>query len=120
MASHLIDGVFKSDKYEWSPAGFVPLKVTDADAQEPLWLYSLRHQKRDPEFTADLQQALLTAGYKPGSALKALASMIEERVADERKRFHDLLAVFKEQHASFEEVSAAIDDGRHGNDLIKF
>lgn len=65
MGSHLIDGHFKSDKYPWAPIDFVPLKVTDKDAQPVLWWYAQTHLSRDPEFTADLCQALLNAGYKP-------------------------------------------------------
>lgn len=63
MGSHLIDGQFQSDKYPGTPRGFVPLKVTDPAAQDLLWQYAQRHRERDPEFTVDLEAALIVAGY---------------------------------------------------------
>lgn len=65
MGSHLIDGQFKSDKYAWSPPGFVPLKVTDPMAQDLLWEYAQRRRTVDAEFADDLETALRGAGYKP-------------------------------------------------------
>lgn len=65
MGSHIIDGEFQSDKYPTTPRGFVPLKITDKTAQDLLWEYANRHRQIDPEFSADLQTALLTAGYVP-------------------------------------------------------
>ena len=65
MGSHLIDGNFKSNKYDWCHWGFVPLKVTDKDAQPYLWKYAQTHRERDPEFSVDLEQALRNAGYQP-------------------------------------------------------
>lgn len=63
MGNHLIDGNFKSDKYDWCHWGFVPLKVTDKDAQPLLWAYAQAHRSRDPGFSADLEQALKNAGF---------------------------------------------------------
>lgn len=83
MGEHLIGGQFKSDKYPWCPAGFVPLKVTDPGAQGPLWAYAQQRRGIDAEFSADLEEALRLAGYEPGAlpdlrglsaALTALAS----------------------------------------------
>ncbi len=38
--AHLtISGRFQSDKYEWSPAGFLPLKLSDEDAVSVLRKY---------------------------------------------------------------------------------
>ena len=66
--NHLIDGIFQSDKYDWCKRDFVPLKVTDKDAQPVLWQYAQAHRARDPEFSADLEAALLSAGFylEPG------------------------------------------------------
>lgn len=63
--SHLIQGVFQSDKYPETPRGFVPLKLTDKDAQDLLWQYAARHASRDAEFSEDLKSALFHAGYVP-------------------------------------------------------
>lgn len=65
MGAHLIDGEFQSDKYPTCPRGKVPLSVKDPDAQDLLWTYAQRHRARDPEFSADLEAALMVAGYKP-------------------------------------------------------
>ena len=65
MGNHLIGGHFQSDKYPWCKPDFVPLKVTDPDAQPALWAYAQAHRARDPEFSADLEQALRNAGFVP-------------------------------------------------------
>lgn len=65
MGSHLMNGQFQSDKYPATPTGFVPLKCTDRDAQDLLWLYAQRHRARDPEFSTDLETALRNAGFTP-------------------------------------------------------
>lgn len=53
---------FKSDKYPWAKEDFVPLKVTDKDAQLPLLMYAMRHRQRDTEFSHDLLEILKTKG----------------------------------------------------------
>ena len=58
MGNHLIDDEFKSDKYPWCPAGFVPLKLTDPDARFVLKEYAQRHKDRDANFSADLWTAI--------------------------------------------------------------
>ena len=58
MGKHLIDGEFKSDKYPWCPAGFVPLKLTDPDARAVLKQYAAHRKERDAEFSADLWEAI--------------------------------------------------------------
>ena len=63
--SHIVDGQFKSDKYEWSKPGFVPLKLTDPMAQPVLWQYAQTRRAVDPEFSGDLETALCAAGYAP-------------------------------------------------------
>lgn len=65
MSSHIIDGKFKSDKYEWCPPGFFPVKLTDGDAQDLLWEYAERHIERDAELSRDLKAGLLLVGYSP-------------------------------------------------------
>lgn len=63
MPAHLIDGEFQSDKYPTTPRGKVPLSVKDPTAQDLLWEYAQRRRAVDAEFSDDLEQALLTAGY---------------------------------------------------------
>jgi hypothetical protein len=65
MGEHLVDGEFKSDKYDWCPPGFVALKLTDTDAQPFLWGYAESHRSRDSSFTDDLHQALRNVGFEP-------------------------------------------------------
>lgn len=79
MGSHLMNGQFQSDKYPATPTGFVPLKCTDKDAQDLLWTYAQRHRARDPEFSADLEQALKNGGYKPTLADRKKRQMDSER-----------------------------------------
>lgn len=52
------DGDFQSDKYPWCPAGFVPLKLSDAAARDLLAIYAARHGGRDGAFELDLLQVL--------------------------------------------------------------
>jgi hypothetical protein len=61
---HLVGGEFQSDKYPQTPRGFVPLKVSDPDAQAPLYAYALAHRPRDPRFAADLIEALRRKGFR--------------------------------------------------------
>lgn len=67
MSSEHLDGTgkFQSDKYPWCMPDFVPLKVTDADAWLPLWLYANRRASIDAAFAADLKARLRAAGFKP-------------------------------------------------------
>ena len=64
MGAHLIDGEFQSDKYPTTPRGKVPLSVKDTTAQDLLWEYAQRRRVVDAEFSADLERALLLAGYQ--------------------------------------------------------
>lgn len=63
MGEHLIDGEFQSDKYPETPRGLVPLKCDDPMAQDLLWEYAQRRRIVDPEFSDDLEQALLLKGF---------------------------------------------------------
>ncbi len=65
MGEHLINGEFQSDKFPDTPRGLVPFKCSDVRAQDLLWEYSMRKASVDPEFSADLQQALRLQGYVP-------------------------------------------------------
>ncbi len=66
MGAHInADGFFQSDKYPGCPAGKVPLSVKDPTAQDLLWEYAQRRRTVDAEFSDDLEQCLLVAGYKP-------------------------------------------------------
>jgi hypothetical protein len=65
MGEHLKDGLFKSDKYDWCPAGFVPLKVSDKMAQPELWSYAQKRRSVDVAFGDDLEEALKLQGFEP-------------------------------------------------------
>ena len=51
-------GTFQSDKYPWCPAGFVPLKISDPAAHDPLLLYAARQEAVDAEFARDVREAI--------------------------------------------------------------
>ena len=56
---HLTEtGTFQSDKYEWRPAGYIPIKIGDPLAREFLAQYAMKRQHIDREFTRDLLEAL--------------------------------------------------------------
>jgi len=78
MGAHLIDGTFQSDKYPTCPRGKVPLSVRDRSAQDLLWEYAQRRRRVDAEFSADLETALLVAGYQPrvGDAIIEHAALL--------------------------------------------
>lgn len=63
VAEHLVRAphgqvYFRSDKYPWCPAEFVPLKLTDPDARTVLEIYAQLHRIRDHAFADDLVEAL--------------------------------------------------------------
>lgn len=66
--SHIVNGQFQSDKYPTCPPGKVPLSVNDTTAQDLLWAYAQRRRVVDPDFSEDLETALLTAGFTPSVA----------------------------------------------------
>jgi hypothetical protein len=70
--THLIDGEFQSDKYPTCPRGKVPLSCKDLMAQDLLWEYAQRRRAVDPEFAADLETALQSAGYTPLTNVQVL------------------------------------------------
>lgn len=63
MGSHLIDGEFKSDKYDWCPPGFLALKLSDRFAQPLIWQYANQREIDDKELAQDLKAALALKGY---------------------------------------------------------
>ena len=64
MSEHInADGEFQSDKYPWCKPGVVPLKLTDRMAQQCLWDYAAKREYVDLEFSEDLRQCLLAAGF---------------------------------------------------------
>jgi hypothetical protein len=70
MGTHLIHGEFQSEEKEAALAalGKVPLSVKDEMAQDLLWEYAQRCRSVDAEFSDDLEEALLLAGYMPAEA----------------------------------------------------
>jgi hypothetical protein len=78
MGSHIINGQFQSDKYPTCPPGKVPLSVKDPMAQDLLWRYAQRRRKVDAEFAADLESALLTAGFNGGKRPSPIIPMGDE------------------------------------------
>lgn len=52
---------FQSDKYQWCPVGFLPIKITDPLAMDLLSEYADRRRIIDAEFSRDLNDALLAA-----------------------------------------------------------
>lgn len=75
MGAHLINGQFQSDKYPTCPAGKVPLSVNDETAQDLLWQYAQRRRAVDAEFAADLEAALIAAGFDPATYVRAAAQL---------------------------------------------
>lgn len=70
MGAHLIDDDFQSDKYPTTPRGCVPLKCSDASAQDLLFEYAQRRRVVDAEFSADLEQALENKGFVLPASLR--------------------------------------------------
>lgn len=60
-----VSGTFRSDKYPWCPAGFVPLKITDPAARDLLAEYARRRGIIDGEFVRDLLEALANVPEEP-------------------------------------------------------
>jgi len=52
------NGKFQSDKYEWCPEGFLPVKVTDPMAKDLLMEYAVRRGQIDIGFKQDLLKIL--------------------------------------------------------------
>lgn len=70
MGEHLTaDGKFKSDKYEWCPPGFLPLKFTDPMAQQFILEYASVRRVVDASFSDDVEEALKNTGFKPSPPL---------------------------------------------------
>lgn len=65
-----VSGTFQSDKYDWCPAGFVPLKITDPAARDLLAEYARRREPIDAEFPRDLLEALENIPAEPNPNYK--------------------------------------------------
>lgn len=52
-------GEFQSDKYPWCKPGFVPLKLSDPTAWQPLMDYAIKRLGIDRQFAYDLIDAVL-------------------------------------------------------------
>jgi hypothetical protein len=91
MGTHLIDGMFKSDKYAWSPPGFVPLKLTDTTTHDLLWEYAQRRRAVDAEFADDLEAALKLAGYvhHPGKCLREVRPCTSDEAHAEMRKLQE-------------------------------
>lgn len=86
MGTHLIDGEFQSDKYPTTPRGKVPLSVKDPTAQDLLWVYAQRRRKVDADFSADLEIALIAAGFIPPAQRNEPLELLEADVDSAPRR----------------------------------
>ena len=53
-----VSGQFQSDKYDWCPPGFLPLKISDSSAWPELIDYAHKRGAIDPEFKRDVLEAV--------------------------------------------------------------
>ena len=81
---HLVDDpardgrkTFKSDKYQWCPTGFVPLKVTDPMAVDLLFIYALRRGVVDREFEEALRAVIAEGAASPPQSEGVLRILVE-------------------------------------------
>ncbi len=87
MSEHLTpDGKFKSDKYDWSPPGYLPLSFNDPMAWPVIAEYARARRKVDAEFSDDVFVALRNAGYVMGKVLTDTdpPAMIPAVLSDDR------------------------------------
>jgi len=97
MGHHIVNGEFKSDKYEWCKKGFLALKFSDPNARDPLLLYADR--TKDQELSEDIKTACqneidLPAKEKIHNAILSLDKLIKD--LDDRGEgdaVEDLMAV---------------------------
>ena len=88
MGHHInADGEFKSDKYDWCPAGFFALKFTDPIAREAMSLYAVR--TTDIELSRDLMSSVMNAEPKENSTFKI------ERMKDLSAKISETLRLSK-------------------------
>lgn len=78
MGGHLMDGLFKSDKYPNVPKGICPLKPSDPMAWLPLYLYAKIRYGVDSEFAADLMTALHNQGFDETTEHMDLVALARE------------------------------------------
>lgn len=60
-----VSGLFRSDKYDWSEDGFLPLRIGDSMAWPMLRAYADSRREKDAEFSRDLHAALDNVGAPP-------------------------------------------------------
>jgi hypothetical protein len=66
MGEHIVDGKFKSDKYDWCEPDFLALKLSDKRAQDLIAEYARRARADgDTSLADDLDARLKNFGYAP-------------------------------------------------------
>ena len=95
MGAHLIDGKFQSDKYPTTPRGKVPISTEDPTAQDLLWEYAQRRRPVDAEFSADLEEALILAGYKhaPTQCLRTCRPCVSDEAHEEQRQIQSVFTL---------------------------
>jgi hypothetical protein len=65
MGEHIVDGKFKSDKYDWCEPDFLAFKFSDKLAQPLLAAYaSLARANGDPSLAEDIETRLADFGFR--------------------------------------------------------
>ena len=67
-------GRFRSDKFKWCKAGYLPLSFTDVTAQPWIYGYAALRGIIDREFQEDVHTALKNVGYVPGLLYRTVVS----------------------------------------------
>ena len=67
-------GRFRSDKFKWCKAGYLPLSFTDVTAQPWIYGYAALRGIIDREFQEDVHTALKNVGYTPGLLYRTVVS----------------------------------------------
>lgn len=125
MGAHLVNGQFQSDKYPTCPPGKVPLSIKDPTAQDLLWTYAQRRRSVDAEFSADLETALVAAGFQPPAPMRLWNNETDTyvaRSAEHASELYEVLIGEKYDAAQFgkwtedksphsDEITIATDDG---------
>ena len=65
-------GRFRSDKFKWCKAGYLPLSFTDVTAQPWIYGYAALRGIVDREFQEDVHAALVNVGYRPSRLYRTL------------------------------------------------
>lgn len=102
-----VSGTFQSDKFAWSAANFVPLKITDPAARDLLAEYGRRRAAIDEAFPVDLDEALENIPAKPNPKYEPFQTIAErdaeieklKQVMDEAQRQASEAAIGKQDRA---------------------